>query len=345
MLHAAASLVFLAVISDAGGSKQERCEFRSRCVAVDSCPGIDPLIASPDAHNARKAPGRAHHSGEELKRVCCDLSNITTSMATVPNEDPALPRDCGWGQRLKREYPGPGDYPWQALLGYSDSPSGDKSPTWDCGGALITNRYVLTAAHCAATESATGRKLVAVRLGEFNLTSRIDCLLGWCILPPEDFLPEAVILHPHYGTPSPRANDLALVKLDREATFRIGISPVCLPPEDLQLELYYYGGLETPGWGTVGFQGPASEDLQGGSVSLVSLSLCKGREALEDVVFVEGKPTPFGDPCFGDTGGPLTTEFGRNILIGIHAFGNVCGLAAYTNIAKYRPWIIENVRY
>lgn len=29
--------------------------------------------------------------------------------------------------------------------------------------------------------------------------------------------------------------------------------------------------------------------------------------------------------------------------IGIHAFGNVCELAAYTNIAKYRPWIMENL--
>ncbi|XP_047487831.1 venom protease-like isoform X2 [Penaeus chinensis] len=354
MLLAAAALVFLAVTADARGSRQARCEFRTRCVAVDSCPDIDRLIASPDAHNTRKGPAGPNHSGEEVKRVCCDddLTNITTSLTTtasevaVPKDDPLLTRECGFGARLKREYAAPGDYPWQALLGYSDSSSGNKSPTWDCGGALITSRHVLTAAHCAATENATGRKLVVVRLGEFNLTSRIDCLIGTCLLPHEDFLPEAVIIHPHYGSPSPRANDLALVKLDREAVNRYGISPVCLPPEDLQLESYYrYGGLETPGWGTVGFRGPASEDLQSGSVTLVSLSLCKGREAREEVVFVEGKPTGFGDPCFGDTGGPLTTEFARNTLIGIHAFGNVCGLAAYTNVAKYTPWIIENLRY
>lgn len=34
----------------------------------------------------------------------------------------------------------------------------------------------------------------------------------------------------------------------------------------------------------MGFRGPASKELQSGSVSLVSLSLCQGREALEEVV-------------------------------------------------------------
>lgn len=62
-----------------------------------------------------------------------------------------------------------GQFPWMALLG---SRLSNGSLLYICGGTLINDQYILTAAHCLHQVNAT---LESVRLGEHNLDTVEDC--------------------------------------------------------------------------------------------------------------------------------------------------------------------------
>lgn len=94
-----------------------------------------------------------------------------------------------------------GEFPHMAAIGWMKWDS--FTIEWHCGGSLISESHVLTAAHCT---SVAGRKPNIIRLGDNDLTSSDDDQNV------QEFDISGIIKHPYYN-PSTSENDIAIIQM------------------------------------------------------------------------------------------------------------------------------------
>ncbi|CAG9568396.1 unnamed protein product [Danaus chrysippus] len=251
-----------------------------------------------------------------------------------------------------------GEFPWMALLGYNDS-SGNGT-FWACGGSLISQRHVLTAAHCIHNHD----ELYLVRLGELDVLRHDDGAA------PVDIHIKSKIEHEEYSANSFQ-HDIGLIILETDVVFSDLIRPICIPllPE-LRNNLFDGYNPFLAGWGYNEFPGHANiqfrfgdhrkSHLQKVSLPVTSLSQCQdvyksygNRLRIDEQVICGGYEEGGKNSCKGDSGGPLmlpNTNSARQVYfyqIGIVSLAPLCALKNYptifTRVTHYIPWLQKQV--
>ncbi|RVE69984.1 hypothetical protein OJAV_G00083060 [Oryzias javanicus] len=220
----------------------------------------------------------------------------------------------------------PGFWPWQVSL---------QTSAHFCGGSLINNQWVLTAAHCFPSGSASG---VTVVLGLQSLQGSNPNNVPRSIT--------TLIVHPSYNSVT-SDNDIALLQLSSPVTFNSYITPVCLASTGST----FYSGVNTwvTGWGNIGsgVSLPSPQTLQEVQLPIVGNRRCKcsyGASDITDNMVCAGLLEGGKDSCQGDSGGPLVIkQNGRWIQAGIVSFGIGCAEpnfpGVYSRVSKYQTWI------
>ncbi|CAL8404121.1 unnamed protein product [Boreogadus saida] len=236
---------------------------------------------------------------------------------------PAIqPMVTGYARIVNGEEAVPHSWPWQVSLQQSNG-------FHFCGGSLINENWVVTAAHCNVK---TYHRVIA---GEHDRSRASEEKV-------QILKPSMVFTHPEWNYRTIN-NDISLIKLASPAVLGTNVSPVCLG----ESSDVFAPGMKcvTSGWGLTRYYAPITpNNLQQAALPLMSNEECSQswKNMITDAMICAGAAG--ATSCMGDSGGPLVCQK-DNVwtLVGIVSWGSSrCSTstpAVYARVTELRGWV------
>ncbi|KAF2896312.1 hypothetical protein ILUMI_09875 [Ignelater luminosus] len=324
------------------------------CMILNYCQRVYDAITSKNKSNLEFA--KKSYCGYDVETlVCCEHPGPVvvddSRSISLPSNDV-----CGVVKEENRIFGGKltsiGEFPWMVALEYKKK-SNSRDAGIKCGGSLINNEFVLTAAQCVLHPNL---QVTAVHLGEWNITTDPDCqeyvANDLCADPVLKIKAKEIISHPLYNSKN-KYNDIALIRLEKKIQFTDYIKPICLssplltPPNSGTV-------MTSTGWGLTE-EAKYSEVLLKVKLPIVSKDICSstiGRYQRPIGLHQLCAGGELGkDVCVGDIGAPLMRIYEdkenhkmnwyQDGIVSWGALGcaNKGYPSVYTKIADYFEWI------
>ncbi|XP_003502088.1 granzyme C [Cricetulus griseus] len=198
-----------------------------------------------------------------------------------------------------------------------------------CGGFLVRDNFVLTAAHCRGSS-------MKVTLGAHNIRAQEKT---------QQIIPVAeAIQHPDYNSKS-RSSDIMLLKLQTKAKRTKAVKTLKLPWRKVHVKP---GDVcSVAGWGMIAPEGKCANTLQEVELTVQKDQECEARypgyynKAIQICV---GDPQIKRAAFRGDSGGPLLC---KKVTVGITSFGKKDSSTpeVFTRISSFLSWIKNTMEH
>ncbi|XP_036319392.1 serine protease SP24D-like [Rhagoletis pomonella] len=214
-----------------------------------------------------------------------------------------------------------GQFPHQVSLQREDG-------SHTCGGAIIDESHILTAAHCVVAGNGIEpypAKYFQVRVGSIQRTAGGKLLQL-----------KRITVNKAYGN---FLNDVAVLELEQPLVFTDNIQPIELADEEVPVG----EDVIISGWGRLYTGGPIPHRLQWNTLKALNTEQCDELIGMGDDSLICLAHEADNGACNGDSGGPATYN-GK--LVGLAGFVvNGCGSTypdGYAKVAYHRNWILAN---